>query len=54
MKGARAEPKRVLVKGYTTTTGRIVPDHYRSAPVTTDTPKGTFIVRRLINPKKSR
>ncbi len=44
--------KRVLVKGYTTSTGRVVPDHYRATPYIADTPKGTFIERRLTNPKR--
>lgn len=46
--------KKVLVKGYTTSTGRVVPDHYRSTPNVSDGPKGTFIERRLINPKRHR
>ena len=46
--------KKVYVKGYTTTTGRIVPDHYRTTPDVTDAPKGTFIERRQINPKRYR
>ncbi len=44
--------QKVLVKGYTTNSGRIVPDHYRSTPYVSDGPKGTFIGRRLINPKR--
>lgn len=44
--------KRVFVKGYTTNTGRVVPDHYRSTPYVADCPKGTFIERRLSNPKR--
>lgn len=44
--------KRVFVKGYTTNTGRVVPDHFRSTPYVSDGPKGTFIGRRLINPKR--
>ncbi len=44
--------KRVFVKGYTTETGRVVPDHYRSTPYIADGPKGTFIERRLANPKR--
>ena len=44
--------KRVFVKGYTTRSGREVPDHYRSTPYIADGPKGTFIERRLINPKR--
>ncbi len=44
--------KKVLIKGYTTASGRTVPDHYRSSPRSDDTPKGTFIERRLINPKR--
>ncbi len=44
--------KRVFVKGYTTRSGREVPDHYRSTPYVADRPKGTFIERRLSNPKK--
>ena len=46
--------KRVFVKGYTTGSGRVVPDHYRSTPYIADGPKGTFIERRLINPKQRR
>ncbi len=46
--------KRVFVKGYTTGTGRIVPDHYRATPYIADSPKGTFIERRLLNPKQKR
>lgn len=46
--------KRVFVKGYTTGSGRIVPDHFRSTPYVSDGPKGTFIERRLINPKQKR
>ncbi|MDR2913062.1 MAG: hypothetical protein LBV38_07250 [Alistipes sp.] len=44
--------KRIFVKGYTTASGRVVPDHYRSTPYVDDAPKGTFIERRLINPPK--
>lgn len=44
--------KQVFVKGYTTNTGRVVPDHYRSTPYVADSPKGTFIERRLSNPKR--
>ncbi len=44
--------KKVFVKGYTTNTGRVVPDHVRSTPYVSDGPKGTFIGRRLTNPKK--
>jgi hypothetical protein len=44
--------KRVFVKGYTTGTGRVVPDHYRATPYIADGPKGTFIERRLLNPKQ--
>ncbi len=44
--------KHVFVKGYTTNTGRVVPDHYRSTPYVADSPKGTFIERRLSNPKR--
>jgi hypothetical protein len=46
--------RQVFVKGYTTEAGRIVPDHYRSIPYASDGPKGTFIERRLINPKQKR
>lgn len=38
--------KKVFVKGYTTKSGRVVPDHYRSTPSTSDGPKGSFIERR--------
>jgi hypothetical protein len=51
-KQSEESKKRVFVKGYTTGTGRIVPDHYRSTPYIADGPKGTFIERRLINPKR--
>ena len=44
--------KRVFVKGYTTWSGRVVPDHFRSTPYIADGPKGTFIERRLSNPKR--
>lgn len=47
-----ASKKRVFVKGYTTGSGRVVPDHYRSTPYIADGPKGTFIERRLANPKR--
>jgi hypothetical protein len=46
--------KKVFVKGYTTSAGRIVPDHYRTTPDVADAPKGTFIERRRINPKRVR
>jgi hypothetical protein len=54
IKAVTERGKRVFVKGYTTATGRIVPDHYRSVPDVADGPKGTFIERRLINPKINR
>lgn len=40
--------KGVFVKGYTTADGRVVPDHYRSTPSTSDAPKGSFIERRAL------
>jgi hypothetical protein len=40
--------KGVFVKGYTTSNGRIVPDHYRATPTTADAPKGSFIERRAM------
>ena len=46
--------KKVPVKGYTTKSGRVVPDHFRATPDLDDAPKGTFIERRKINPKKQR
>lgn len=46
--------KKVLIKGYTTAAGRTVPDHYRSSPAAADSPKGTFIERRILNPKRPR
>jgi hypothetical protein len=51
-KSGEEDKKKVFVKGYTTGTGRIVPDHYRSTPYIADGPKGTFIERRLLNPKR--
>ncbi len=54
IKPVEESKKRVFVKGYTTSSGRIVPDHYRSTPYIADGPKGTFIERRLINPKQRR
>lgn len=51
-KQSGAATKRVFVKGYTTNTGRVVPDHFRSTPYVADCPKGTFIERRLSNPKR--
>lgn len=54
VKYSSGSKKKVLVKGYTTNAGREVPDHYRSAPTNTDAPRGTFIERRLLNPKKPR
>lgn len=53
-KNTSSGKKKVLVKGYTTNTGREVPDHYRSSPTSIDVPRGTFIERRLLNPKKAR
>jgi hypothetical protein len=52
LKPEKEGKKRVFVKGYTTETGRVVPDHYRSTPYVADTPRGTFIERRLANPKR--
>jgi hypothetical protein len=46
--------KKVSVKGYVTKSGRIVPDHFRATPDVADGPKGTFIERRLTNPKRPR
>jgi hypothetical protein len=46
--------KKVFVRGYTTSTGRVVPDHYRANPDIMGAPKGTFIERRLLNPKIKR
>lgn len=51
-RSTKENKKRVLVKGYTTSSGRVVPDHYRSTPYVSDGPKGTFIERRLTNPKR--
>jgi hypothetical protein len=51
---ASESKKKVHVKGYTTATGRVVPDHYRTTPDVADAPKGTFIERRQINPKRHR
>lgn len=51
---ASESKKKVLIKGYTTASGRTVPDHYRSSPAAADSPKGTFIERRLLNPKRPR
>jgi hypothetical protein len=52
IKPGKEGKKRVFVKGYTTETGRVVPNHYRSTPYVADAPKGTFIERRLANPKR--
>jgi hypothetical protein len=46
--------KRVFVRSYTTSAGRTVPDHYRATPYTANIPKGTFLERRLLNPKIKR
>ncbi len=52
LKSVEESKKRVYVKGYTTGSGRVVPDHFRSTPYIAYGPKGTFIERRLINPKQ--
>jgi hypothetical protein len=44
--------KGVFVKGYTTSNGRVVPDHYRSTPSTADAPKGSFIERRMMRQRR--